>query len=55
MTKKEHIQKHKKLHIALDELVADMIGQTECSLQVMSVMDLMKWSHTQTLKPTERK
>jgi hypothetical protein len=50
---KEHKERHKMLHARLDELVADWIGQTKCLPSTSTVADLMKWSHEQTIAPTE--
>jgi len=54
ITIEEHIKRHKELHRALDELVADMITCTEKSLSTTSVMDLIRWSHEQTIHPQEK-
>jgi len=57
MTQKKHIKRHKELHKALDELVADWIRHQEypksVSLTKLSVMDLMLWSYQQTKNPAE--
>ena len=53
MTKKEHIAKHKELHDALDELMADMIAHTKMLPSKTTVMELAKWSQEQTISPTE--
>lgn len=59
MTKEAHIKRHKALHKALDELVADWIA---CSAPVegmqrlpskRSVLSLMEWSHRQTIMPED--
>jgi len=52
MTKQEHIKQHKRLHRALDELVADMIINTTMLPSTTSVMELMKWTFEQTKNPT---
>jgi hypothetical protein len=49
----EHKQRHEFLHKALDELVADMLTRTDRTLSTITVMQLMEWSHQQTLEPTE--
>ena len=57
MEYKEHKARHKELHEALDELVADFITNNkdrEYLPSKVSVMKLMEWSHSQTLNPTER-
>ena len=56
MTKQEHIAKHKQLHESLDELVADMITENggEVLPSRMTVMELIKWSHQQTLNPSDK-
>lgn len=53
--KAEHIQRHKELHKALDELCADFISNTglDVRLNNTSVLDLMSWSHRQTIDPVE--
>jgi len=53
MTKEEHIERHKLLHQCLDELVADFITHTGVLPSKTSVMELMTWSHEQTINPTE--
>jgi len=51
MTHSEHKEKHKILHKALDELVADFISHTEKMPSDTTVLELMKWSQGQTVKP----
>lgn len=53
MTREEHIERHKELHAALDELVADMITHSGKRPSQMTVYELMKWSGDQTRNPTE--
>jgi hypothetical protein len=48
MNKQEHLKRHLELHAALDELVADWIMHTQSLPSRSTVMDLMRWSHTQT-------
>jgi hypothetical protein len=55
MNQEEHKKRHEELHKALDELVADMIGQTTMLPSTTSVMDLMKWSNEQQKNPTNEK
>ena len=52
-TPEEHKARHIELHKALDELIADFIGHTSKLPSDTSLMELMKWSHRQTLNPTE--
>lgn len=52
MDAKEHKERHAYLHRCLDELVADYIGHTNNLPSETSVMQLMNWSYTQTIKPT---
>ena len=52
MTKEEHIERHKELHKALDELMADFITNTE-KMPSTSVMEFAKWAYEQTINPTE--
>lgn len=49
----QHQARHVELHRALDELVADWLRHTRKLPSTSSVMDLMQWSHQQTLNPTE--
>mgnify|MGYP007044042991 CR=1 FL=1 len=53
LTKQEHITRHKELHGFLDELIADFITHTKKHLAETTLMDLMKWSHQQTINPSE--
>ena len=53
MTKKEHIKKHKELHKALDELMADFITHTDGMPSSCSIMELAQWAYQQTEDPTE--
>ncbi|MCK5610510.1 hypothetical protein KAR91_52035 [Candidatus Pacearchaeota archaeon] len=52
MTKEEHIKKHKELHKALDELVADYLAQAKGGNTASSIYELMVWSYYQTSNPT---
>jgi hypothetical protein len=47
MTKKEHQQRHEYLHKALDELVADWLGNTKNLPSSSTVMQLLSWSSKQ--------
>lgn len=51
MSEEEHRERHKLLHENLDELVADMITKTKNFPSKMTVLELMSWSHKQTIKP----
>ena len=53
MTKEEHKQRHIKLHENLDELIGDYISQTKKMLSKTTIMELIEWSHQQTIEPTE--
>lgn len=48
----EHKARHLALHAALDELVGDYISQTNRLPSKTTVMELLKWSHAQTQRPT---
>lgn len=50
-----HKLRHIMLHRYLDELVADMIQNTENLPSQTSILDLMEWSHKQTIKPDTKK
>jgi hypothetical protein len=48
LTKQEHVQKHKELHAALDELMADfMRHDPTCLPSYVTVLELMEWSALQ--------
>lgn len=49
-----HKAEHNKLHKSLDMLVADYILHTGRTLGNSSIMDLIMWSHSQTITPTEK-
>lgn len=53
LSRAEHIERHKKLHHELDELVADFVQHTKARPSTTTVWELMKWSYEQTLDPTE--
>lgn len=53
MTPEQHKQRHIELHKAFDELLADWIRHTEKMPGTSTVMELMQWSYTQTIQPTE--
>lgn len=53
MTHDEHIERHKKLHAALDELLADYIDHTGAYPSKISLMKLMDWSFQQCKCPTQ--
>ncbi len=56
MTKADHRARHVELHKSFDELVADFIIQNPGRLPSNTTcMDLIKWSHRQTLDPTDVK
>jgi hypothetical protein len=51
MTLEEHKERHIQLHKQLDELVADFISVTEKLPSKHTIMELMEWSHQQTINP----
>ena len=55
MTKAEHKKRHIMLHNKLDELLADFIRHTKAPVSNRRIIDLMHWSHQQTLNPQEIK
>ncbi len=53
-SKAEHIEQHKKLHDALDELLADFLNHTKNLPTKTSLMELLNWSYLQTTNPDEK-
>ena len=53
MNQKEHKARHVRLHRELDELVADYITHTKSYPSRSPLLELMKWSHEQTINPTK--
>ncbi len=51
----DHVKRHKELHKALDELVADWLGHPGKPLSDGTVIELMDWSHGQTVNLDEKK
>jgi len=51
---KLHIERHRQLHKALDELAADFMDCTKRLVNETSVLELMQWSYQQTESSTER-
>jgi hypothetical protein len=49
----EHRKRHQQLHKALDELVADYIGETEALPSKTTILELINWSYKQTQGETE--
>lgn len=52
MTRKEHRARHKMLHAFMDELVADFLRHNPTKGLRSSLLELMEWSHSQTIEPT---
>lgn len=53
MTRDEHIRAHKELHRSFDKLIADFITHVDGKLLTnTSLLELIQWSHGQTLDPT---
>jgi len=53
MDKKIHIKRHKGLHEALDELIADwIIHNKNKDLSKTTIIELMEWSAKQTKNPS---
>jgi hypothetical protein len=52
MSKAEHKKRHVMLHNHLDELIADWVSHTGSFPSKCTVLELIKWSHGQTKKPT---
>jgi len=53
LIKESHRRRHWKLHEALDELLADFITHTKALPSKTPIIELVKWSFNQTLKPSE--
>lgn len=51
MTPEEHQAEHKRLHRALDELLACFIQQAAGSIR-QPIIDLLSWAYTKTLAPS---
>ena len=53
MEREKHIERHKELHKAVDELLADYITHVPSASIDDSIYTLVKWSYEQTKNPTE--
>lgn len=54
MTRAEHIERHQYLHNALDELAGDFLRHHPGKhLSNTTLLELMDWSHKQTIEPDE--
>lgn len=51
MELKKHIQRHKELHQAFDELLTAFINHTKKLSSKTTLYELIEWSHSQTLNP----
>jgi hypothetical protein len=54
MTTEQHRERHKMLHEHFDELLADFLFHNRDKLKLpsnTSVMELVEWSHRQTIEP----
>ena len=52
MTKDKHKKRHIELHNAFDELLEDAIRYGGLLPSKATVLDLMRWSHNQTIEPS---
>ena len=52
MNIEDHITRHEELHRHLDELAADYLEATGRRLGDTTVLELIQWSHRQTLAPS---
>jgi hypothetical protein len=50
----KHRERHEFLHSALDELVADFITHTNKLPGKTTVLELIQWSSSQALNPSEQ-
>ena len=55
LTPEGHKARHKELHRALDELVADFIRHTQGLPSKTTLLTFMQWSSEQCENPTEQK
>jgi hypothetical protein len=55
MTTEEHKARHEQLHKSLDELLADFTTHTGKLFSDTPIMDLIVWSHSQTIAPIDLK
>lgn len=55
MTYEQHREIHVVLHQQFDKLLADFIAHTDKLPSRTTVLELMEWSHQQTIDPTETK
>lgn len=54
MTHNQHRERHVELHQKLDELLADFLTYNRGKVPSnTTVMELMSWSHQQTIEPVE--
>jgi hypothetical protein len=55
LSRAEHLAQHRLLHASLDELIADFLTHNRDKLpSTTTLMELMAWSHQQTIEPTEQ-
>ncbi len=55
MNFKEHCERHRQLHAALDELSADFLSHNKTkNLSDTSILELVMWSAAQQYQPTEQ-
>lgn len=52
LSRDEIIERHKKLHRSLDELIACFITETTNLPSRTTMMEFMEWSHKMTENPT---
>ena len=52
LNEEETIERHKKLHQSLDELIACFITETNGLPSKTGLMEFMEWSHKMTKIPT---
>ncbi len=52
MNREEVIERHKKLHQSLDELIACFITETNGLPSKTGLMEFLEWSHKMTENPT---
>ena len=51
ITNIHHVKRHRELHAALDELLADFMMHSKGPITGKTISELLRWSRTQTINP----